>query len=116
MRKAVAIPLLAIALLLGPVVPSLAWHGHHPGVRTRFFVGVGPGFWWGPPYPYWWQYPPYYVYPPPPIVLQAPPAYVQQEPAPPSQTYWYYCPSANAYYPNAQTCPEAWIKVPPRPQ
>ena len=29
--------------------------------------------------------------------------------------YWYYCPSAKDYYPTVQTCPEAWVKVPPRP-
>ena len=29
--------------------------------------------------------------------------------------YWYFCPSANDYYPTVQTCPEAWVKVPPRP-
>ena len=34
----------------------------------------------------------------------------------PSQSYWYYCPSAGAYYPTAPTCPEPWIKVPPRAQ
>ena len=26
--------------------------------------------------------------------------------------YWYYCPSAGAYYPNVQSCPEAWVPVP----
>ncbi len=25
---------------------------------------------------------------------------------------WYYCQSAHAFYPNIQTCPEAWVKVP----
>jgi hypothetical protein len=39
-------------------------------------------------------------------------AKVQQPP----QSYWYYCPSARAYYPTAPTCPEPWIKVPPRAQ
>jgi Protein of unknown function (DUF3300) len=34
----------------------------------------------------------------------------------PSPGYWYYCPSARAYYPTAPTCPEPWIKVPPRAQ
>ena len=34
-----------------------------------------------------------------------------QEPVP--QAYWYYCPSAQAYYPTVKNCPEAWIKVPP---
>ena|SRR5262244_2242213 len=32
----------------------------------------------------------------------------------PSQSYWYYCPSAASYYPTTPTCPEPWIKVPPR--
>jgi hypothetical protein len=34
----------------------------------------------------------------------------------PPESYWYYCASAGAYYPTAFTCPEPWIKVPPRPQ
>ncbi|MGH7344237.1 MAG: DUF3300 domain-containing protein [Candidatus Rokuibacteriota bacterium] len=34
----------------------------------------------------------------------------------PPQSYWYYCPSAGAYYPTAPSCPEPWIKVPPRAQ
>jgi len=34
----------------------------------------------------------------------------------PTQSYWYYCPSASAYYPTTPTCPEPWVKVPPRPQ
>jgi hypothetical protein len=39
-------------------------------------------------------------------------AKAQQPPA----SYWYYCPSARAYYPTAPACPEPWIKVPPRSQ
>jgi len=66
---------------------------------------VGPSFWWGP---WWWGYPPYYAYPPP--VVASPQVYVQP------QSYWYYCPSARAYYPTAPTCPEPWIKVLPRSQ
>src|SRR5262249_33046524 len=34
----------------------------------------------------------------------------------PPQSYWYYCPSAKGYYPTVPTCPEVWIKVPPRTQ
>jgi hypothetical protein len=26
--------------------------------------------------------------------------------------YWYYCPSYGAYYPNVESCPEAWVPVP----
>ena len=34
----------------------------------------------------------------------------------PPQPYWYYCPSARAYYPTAPTCPEPWIRIAPRTQ
>ena len=34
----------------------------------------------------------------------------------PTQSYWYYCSSARAYYPTVPTCPEPWTKVPPRAQ
>ena len=128
MRKSALVSLLAVALLLVAAVPSDAWQRHR-GVRGHVFIGVGPAFWWGPPYPYWWYYPPpYYVYSPPPVIyssppviVEQPPVYVQQPPPPapaqpPPQWYWYYCPSAQAYYPSVQTCPEAWVKVPPRPQ
>lgn len=117
MKRSAVVLLLALAVLLVFPVESLAWR-RHPGVRTHVFLGVGPAFWWGP---YWWHYPPpYYVYPPPPVVVESPPVYVQQEPPPPPpapapQAYWYYCSSAGAYYPSVATCPEAWVKVPPRP-
>jgi len=117
MRSSTWVSILAVALLLVPAAPSHAWGWHeHPGARARVFVGAGP-IWWGPPYPYW-DYPPPYYYPPPPVIVQEPPVYVQREPAPaaPPQSSWYYCPSAKAYYPNVQTCTEAWIPVPPGPQ
>ena len=38
------------------------------------------------------------------------------KPQQPSESYWYYCGSAGAYYPTAPSCPEPWIKVPPRSQ
>ena len=34
----------------------------------------------------------------------------------PAESYWYYCPSAGAYYPTVSTCEQPWIKVPPRAQ
>jgi len=64
-------------------------------------------------YPYWYYAAPSYPYPAP---LQDPSSvYIERQPAPaaPTQTYWYYCPSAKAYYPTVRKCPEAWIKVPP---
>ena len=130
MRKPGVILVLVAALLVLSAAPSHAWSrrgGHAHFVRAhqpRVFIGFGPAFWWGAPafwwgapYPYWWNYPPPYVYGPPTVVVQEPPVYVQQQPAPPAApSYWYYCPSANGYYPYVQTCPEAWVKVPPRPQ
>lgn len=120
MRKLASVSILAVAVLLAPVAPSDArghFGGHHGFAhhefRGRGAIVVGPSFWWGPPYPYY--PPPYYAYPPPPVIVQEPPVYIQPQPAPPP-SYWYYCPSAQAYYPNVQTCPEAWIQVPPRPQ
>lgn len=98
---------LTIALLLIAATPSLGWHRGH----GRVFIDVGP-FWWGPYPP-----PPYYVYAPPPVIVEQAPVYIQQPApsAPPPQGYWYYCPSARAYYPTVPTCPEEWMKVPPRP-
>lgn len=100
--------------------------GHHHGGGTRVFVGISPTFWWGAPYGYapygyWWgphpyYYPPapYYVYAPP--VVAEPPVYVERDraPAPQASSYWYYCESEGAYYPDVETCPEPWVPVPPR--
>jgi hypothetical protein len=105
------------------------WHGGHSRghVHGRVVVGVSPWWGWGWPYaayPYWGYYgAPYAYYPPPypgPAGAQEPQTYAQAapEPAPaaPEQpkAYWYYCASAGAYYPTAPSCPEVWIKVPPR--
>lgn len=126
MKRTGLVSLLVLALLLAAAAPSHAWSRggfhHHCCFRTSVFVGFGPAFWWGPPY---WYYPPAYVYyAPPPVVVEQPPVYVQQQPAPQlppasgqeAQGYWYYCQSAQAYYPNVATCPEAWVRVAPRPQ
>ena len=121
MRRVAVSSLLAVALLLA-AVPSDAWsrhgHFHHPRFHTSVFIGVGPAFWWGPPYPYWWYPPPYYVYAPPPVIVQEPPVYIQPPPPPPAppgaEAYWYYCSSAQVYYPNVATCPEPWVRVTPR--
>jgi len=133
MRRFAAISLLAVALLLAGALPSDGgkggghggghhgghhhhhhFHHHHFGGRPHVFIG--PLFL--PAYPYWWDYPSSYYYYAPPIVVREPPVYIQQPGPPASSTqdvFWYYCPSAKAYYPMVQTCPEAWVKVPPRP-
>lgn len=122
MRKLAAVSLATVVLLLVAAGPARAWRQgrpghHHHGVRTRVIIGVGPAWWWGPPAPFWWYYPPpYHVYGPPLVIVEQPTLYIQQQPtvAPAAPAYWYYCPSAKAYYPHTPTCPEAWIKVPPR--
>ena len=121
MRKsAVALLLLSLIVLLAE--PAHAWYRWRGGV----FIGVGPywapryPYWWAPPYPYWWG-PPYYGYGPP-MVFDPPTVYLQQQapapppPPPPPVAYWYYCLSARSYYPSVETCPEPWVKVPPRPE
>jgi hypothetical protein len=133
MRRAAVIVLAALAMLLGGATVSLAarggghgggYHGgfHHGGrFHTRVFVG--PGWWgwgYGYPYPYWYGWysppPPYAGYAYPPLYDDTgPQSYVQQSPPPAPEAYWYYCPSARAYYPDVRRCAEAWVKVPPRP-
>ena len=99
----------AIALLSVSAVP-----GHAGG---RVFVGVGVGFPFWYPYPYPYPYPyayPYPVYSPPAVVQQSP-VYVQPEAqAPPPPQYWYYCQSAQAYYPYVRECPGGWMQVVPQ--
>jgi len=109
MKKSAMVMVLMVGLLLISVVPSFAWW--HRG-------------WWGPPYPYW-AGPRFVVVAPAPVVVappvvvaqppivESPPIFVEQEPA---QGYWYFCQSSQAYYPNVQSCPEAWVKVAPRTQ
>ena len=144
MRRAAWIGVLVVALLSLMVAPSHAgrrtgggggggggWHGGQSRghVHGRVVVGVSPwwGWGWGWPYPYYGYYgyygPPYAYYPPPypgPAVAQEPQTYAQAAPEPAPavleqpKAYWYYCASAGAYYPTAPSCPEVWIKVPPR--
>ena len=127
MKKAAAVTLLMVTLLLAYTAPSEA-HGRrfHHRHGPRVFVGFSAFPYYYHPYPYWYYPPPYYVYSPPTVVVQEPPVYVQQPqqatvapappaaPAAPPEAYWYYCPSSKGYYPSVQTCPETWIKVPPR--
>ncbi|HEV8439773.1 MAG TPA: hypothetical protein VGT40_16920 [Methylomirabilota bacterium] len=140
MRKSALVLLLAVTLLFIAAAPSLAWAHWHRWHGWHGHVWVGPGWWgprpwgWGWPAYYGYAYPPPpYAYPPAPVVVPEPPVYVQPqsvvEPRPmtaqpqsaaPSvpadQSNWYYCPSEKTYYPYVQTCPEAWVTVPARPQ
>lgn len=117
MRKTAAPVLVAIVIVAALASPVPAWSGggHHGGFHGHGVVVIGGccwGPWWGyaPYYPY---YPPYYAYAPAPVV-EEPPVYVER-PAPP-ESYWYYCPSSKAYYPDVPSCRESWLKVPPQPQ
>lgn len=89
--------------------------GYHHGGGSHWHSSVFFGF--GPYWPYWgypWGYPAYYSYSPV-VVREEPVVYVEQS-APAPESVWYYCASARAYYPYAQSCPEQWIRVPTRPQ
>ena len=100
------------------------WHGGAPGWNggghggTRVFIGGGIGWWGGPG---WWGWPgwggaPYPYFATQPVVIQSAPAeYIQQAPAPPAQSYWYYCQNAGAYYPYVKECPGGWMQVVPQP-
>jgi len=51
------------------------------------------------------------------VVVEPAPVYVDNsQPPQPPESYWYYCPTSKAYYPNVPNCSEAWVKVPPRSQ
>src|SRR4029453_7329076 len=85
------------------------WRGGHWFHGDRF----GRVGWWWIVDGAWFFYPaPVYPYPDPYI----PPSAVAEAPPPqPSPQYWYYCPSANGYYPYVMSCPEGWTAVAPRP-
>jgi hypothetical protein len=109
-------------------------HGFHGGPYPHWregrwyhgYRGSSLGWWWvaggawylypQPTYPYPEPYPPTTVYMQQPAEVQediqdAPAA--EEEP-PPAQT-WYYCDSANKYYPYVASCPEGWQTVPATP-
>jgi hypothetical protein len=119
MRKGV-LAALAVMTVLVAATPSVEAHGRRP-VRTHVFIGAGWPIWWHP-YPYWypWAHYPSYYYPRV-VIREEPPVYIQQPPPPATpqaapESYWYYCSSADGYYPTVKECPEPWVKVPPRPQ
>jgi hypothetical protein len=84
-------------------------HRFHHGYRgPRVGIGIGLGTFWGSDWgwgPEW----PGYAYPP--VVVAPPPVVVQ----PSSPQYWYWCDSAQAYYPYVAQCPSGWRAVSPTP-
>lgn len=119
MRKLACAVTVALGLVLAATAPSQARdedrRGHdrrfegrrESGIHRRFeerrefhrwggprvFIAVGPSVTRGPAYVYGGYSAPAYAYTPPP------------------PTYWYFCPSYGAYYPNVPSCPEPWVPV-----
>lgn len=103
--------LVLLAMLMAGVATNASAHGP----RVRFGVHLGVPVWG----PVW--YPPPYYYPPQVIVVppSPPPVYIEQAqdaPAESGQQYWYYCTSAQGYYPYIKECPGGWQKVLPQPE
>jgi hypothetical protein len=128
MRRLVTTLMLAATLVAGLATSSGALaHGVYVAPpRVGVYFGGAWGPYWGPGYPYYWgpryYYPPsYYYYPPPAYYPHQPPVYIEREeqpaqPAPQeSSQWWFYCPSAKAYYPYVRECPEPWQRVPAQP-
>ena len=118
MRNRLGLVILLAALCLGSIAPVYAGYGYrgygYHGHYRRPSVVVVPRV-IVPFRPYW----PLYAYPP--VVVAPPPVYVQPAPPvatapPPAPQYWYYCDSAQAYYPYVQQCPGGWRPVVPTPQ
>jgi hypothetical protein len=93
---------------------------HYGGGLGGFALGYGLGY--GPfgGYGLYGGYGGYggygYAYPPVIAVPSTPPVYIQRNVVPPPEpNYWYYCRSAQGYYPYIQECPGGWEKVAPPP-
>ena len=93
-------------------------HGYRRGHRGHH--GNYYSFWLAP---FAWGsrwYPAYYGYAyrqQPTVVVEERVVYVERPTsAAPAENWWYYCESAAAYYPEVDSCPENWLKVPPRPE
>ena len=117
----------------GGAHPPGGSYGH--GYRPAYSHGYGHGYGWGISlgFPLYWPgyyYPGYYGYSygypgyAYPGSLYTYPAYsgeyveqgAAQAPAPAQpQGDWYFCRSANAYYPYVRECPEGWQRVPSVP-
>jgi hypothetical protein len=128
MQKRLGMVLLLAALCLGSIGPAYAGYGYRgQGYRGQGYRGYHHHRYRRPsvvivprvvvPFrPFWvpYAYPPVVVAPPPVYVQPAPPVAVAPPPSPPQ--YWYYCDSAQAYYPYVPQCPGGWRPVVPTPQ
>lgn len=107
MKKSI---LIVSAVILTLLVASML-SAYADRFEFRGGVWVGPGPYWGYPYPY---YNPYYAAPPV-VIQEQPPVYVQPAPQQEEQSYWYFCPNPKGYYPYVKQCPGGWLKVVPEP-
>ena len=123
MWKRIGMLLISVALIIGSAVPAYAWYGHGGyGYRGYGYRGYGHYGYRSPsvvivprivvPFGVPYAYPPVIVSPPPVYAQPVPQVYVQ--PSAP-QSYWYYCDSAQGYYPYIQECPGGWRQVTPTP-
>jgi hypothetical protein len=133
--KALRLPLAVFAAAIAlfsfaaPAQAGGGWHGDggnhwRGGVYLNF--GVPFPYYWGPRYyygpPVYYAAPPAYYYGAPAVVApSSPPVYVERydsvPAAPQSQppaTWWYWCASANGYFPYVKECPGGWQRVPPQ--
>jgi hypothetical protein len=86
-------------------------HGHH---HHRVFLGASSGLFlgsWYYPGDYWpGYYPGYASMQPPPVTY-----YIERGDQDAPGDAWFFCPSANAYFPMVVECPTEWQRVPARP-
>lgn len=101
-------------MVLAGMLASAHVEAHGRGWRPGFSFSFGVPLGYVPYYrPY--LYPPYY-YPPVYQAPPAPPVYIEPPSAPAYDAQgWYYCASADRYYPEVGACPEGWQRVSPYP-
>ncbi|RJF98243.1 hypothetical protein [Noviherbaspirillum saxi] len=112
-------PRFLIVLLVGLLFTELAWahgrhayghwHGHHRA-SVDIVLGVPVTGAWQ------YRYPGIYTYPPVITVPSVPQAYMEKNAREQqASSWWYYCRSAEAYYPYVRECPTGWELVTPQP-
>jgi hypothetical protein len=112
-RKALAATMLTV---MAAAAASPAWADrrghHHHGGHVRFGIVLGAPLFW--PHHHYQPY-----YPRTVVIREEPRTYIEKSDAPdasPSSSgYWYYCRSADMYYPYTQHCPGGWERVAPQP-
>ncbi len=118
-RKSIIAALMLTTLTVGSAWADRGYGGHHHGrhgdhFRSRIFLGIGVGPYWGP----WYSPAPYSYYPyyPQQVIVEPPPVYIEQaEQQPAANNFWYYCRQSKRYYPEVSECPVGWQLVSPTP-